>query len=120
MVPKSGAQLPKLQIPLSDAQLAVLIGAALQAELGGSHRAAKTLMAWAGVSDHTARAWLNGRKSPSGSHLIVLAARSRSVMATVLSLTGHDGIALAMDLRAIEIGLEETLTAVRKLQSRGE
>ncbi|MEI9927820.1 MAG: hypothetical protein WDN44_09085 [Sphingomonas sp.] len=74
-------------------------------------------MAWTGVSDHTARAWLNGRTSPSGLHLVALAAHSRLVMATLLRMTGHDGVALAIDLQAIESGLIETLDTVRKLRS---
>lgn len=119
MVPKSGIRLPNWQFPLSDLQLAVLIGAALQRELSGSRRATKTIMGWAGVSDHTARDWLHGRKSPSGAHLLALAAHSRTVMAEVLRITGHDGTAVEIDLHAVEDGLEATLAEVRKLLARG-
>ena len=118
MVPKSGARLPKLQFSLSDSQLAMLIGAALQEQLGGTHRAGKTIMAWTGVSDHTARAWLHGRKSPSGAHLLALAANSPAVMSAVLHVTGHDSAALEIDLAAIEAGLEDALVAVRRLRSQ--
>jgi hypothetical protein len=119
MVPKSGTQLPKSQISLSDAYLAELIARALQDDLGASRRATKTVMTWTGVSDHTARAWLNGRSSPSGVHLVLLAAHCRSVMSTVLRLTGHDDAALWIDLEAMEIGLEKLLTATRQLRSYG-
>ena len=119
MVPKSGTRLPKTQDPLSEARLAVLIGNALQDELGASRRATKTVMSWTGVSDHTARAWLNGRTSPSGLHLVVLAAHCRPVMATVLRLAGHEQVAIAIDLEAIESSLEAILDTARRLRSEG-
>ena len=118
MVPKSGTRLPKLQIALSDVQFAELIGAALQTELGGSRRASKTIMTWTGVSDHTARSWLHGRKSPSGLHLLSLAAQSHSVMGLLLRLTGHDRIGIGIELQILETGLEEALRAVRAVRSR--
>lgn len=117
MLPKTGTSLPKLHISLSDAQLAVIIGTALQTDLGASHRAAKTVMKWTGVSDHTARAWLHGRTSPSGAHLLMLAANCTSVMATVLQLTGHDGIAVSFDLEKMETKLEGILNSVRQLRN---
>jgi len=119
MVPNSGSRLPKTQILLSDAQLAELIGTALRDELGGSRRAAKTIIAWTGVSDRTARAWLNGRTSPSSLHLLAMAAHCQPVMATVLRLTGHEHVAIGINLQAVETGLEQTLAAVRGLRSRG-
>lgn len=120
MVPKSGSRLPKTQISLSDAQLAELIGAALRAELGASRRAAKSIIAWTGVSDRTARAWLNGRTSPSSLHLLAMAAHCKPVMATLLRLTGHEHVAVEIDLQAFEAGLEQTLAVVRRLNSRSQ
>jgi len=117
MVPKSGTRLPKQQISLSDIQFAELIGIALQDELGGSRRASKTIMTWTGVTDHTARDWLNGRKSPSSLHLLALAAQCRSVMSVVLRLTGYDRINVGIELQLIEAGLEEALKAVRAVRS---
>ena len=118
MLPKSGTSLPKSQITLSDTHLAALIGIALQDDLGASRRAAKTVMRWTGVSDHTARAWLNGRASPSGAHLVVLAANCRPVMNTVLQLAGHDGIAIVINLEALESELEAILASTRRLTSK--
>ena len=120
MVPKSGSRLPKTQISLSDSQLSEFIGLALRDELGGSRRAAKTIIAWTGVSDRTARAWLNGRTSPSSVHLLVMAANCSPVMAIVLRLTGHENIAIEIDLQAVETSLEQTLLAVRRLRSRSQ
>lgn len=118
MVPKNGTRLPKPPVSLSEAQFTELIAGALRDELGGSRRASKTIMAWTGVSDHSARAWLNGRKSPSSLHLLALAARSRLVMSLVLRLTGHDRVEIGIDLQTVESGLEDALNAVRALRSR--
>lgn len=70
-------------------------------------------MRWTGVSDTTARSWLCGRVSPSGAHLVTLAANSPSVMTVFLTLSGHSDIEVGLDLRRIEIGLEQALTTVR-------
>lgn len=119
MVPKSGTRLPKSQISISDSHLAELVGRALQDDLGGSRRAAKSVMAWTGVSNHSARAWLNGRVSPSGAHLVMLAANCRPVMLTILRLAGHDRAALGIDLETIESELENLLTVTRQLRLQG-
>lgn len=118
MVPNSGSKLPFLRGDLSDGQLATQIGQALQAELGASRRATKTVMRWTGVSDHTARSWLNGRTSPSGLHMLELAMQSEFVMMTLLRLTGHGELELGLKLHAIEGSLEAALRDVRLL--RGE
>ena len=119
MVPKSGNRVPKLQISLSESEFAHAVGEALQLELGASHRATKTVMAWTGVSDRTARLWLHGSASPNGLHLIVLAAHCRPVLATVLRIMGHDKIALAVDLEMVEGQLEMILESIRRLRIRG-
>lgn len=119
MVPKTGNQVPKSQISLSQSEFAKAVGAALQRELGASHRAAKTVMAWTGVSDRTARLWLHGSTSPSGLHLVVLVAHCPAVLATVLRLAGHRNVALSVNLEAMEAQLEEILESTRQLRLRG-
>lgn len=119
MVPKSGTRLPKTRILLSDMEFAAAIGNALKEDLGGSRRASKSIMAWTGVSDHTARAWINGHVSPSAVHMIMLAAHCRPVMRVMLQLTGNDVAALAIELGAIENALENLLKAARRLRSHG-
>ena len=120
MLPKSGTRLPKSKKPLSDAELAFLIGTALRGELGASHRAAKTIMTWTGVSDHTARSWLNGRSSPSSLHMLALASQSRPVMTTMLKVAGHDDVAIGIDLETLEQALSDTLLKVQSLRSSGQ
>jgi hypothetical protein len=92
------------------------VGGVLRDELGDTHRAAKTVMAWTGVSDHTARSWLHGQSAPDGLHLIALAARSRAIMTMVLYMAGHDTMALEFELEATEHALEAALVTVRRLR----
>lgn len=113
MVLKSGTQVPDSPFVLTDTELAVHIGHALKTELGASRRAAKTVIRWTHVSDRTARKWLHGHASPSGLHLLALAANSPSVMTLILELTGHGDVVLALELQAVERDLERALARVR-------
>lgn len=97
-----------------------MIGSALQTDLGGTRQATKTVMRWTHVSDHTARSWLNGQTSPSSLHLLELASRSDTVMATILQATGHSGLELALDLALAETTLESALLNVRALRAPGD
>ena len=113
MVPKSGSQLPNSPFTLPESEFARQIGEALREELGASRRATKTVMRWTGVSDKAARSWLQGRASPSGLHLVALAARSGPVMTTFLRLTGYGDLEIAMGLRGIETELLRMLAIVQ-------
>jgi len=116
MVPISGSKLRGTPTDLSDALLAHMVGAALQADLGGTRQATKTVMRWTHVSDHTARSWLNGHTSPSSLHLLELATQSHTVMEVILQATGHAGLDFAHDLAAVENVLENALARVRALR----
>jgi len=117
MVRKNRSKLRISPFSLSETDLAAQIREALQEELGASRRATKTVMRWTGVSDTTARAWLQGRASPSGRHLIALAAHSNPVMIILLRLTGHEDLEIGLRLREIETGLEQALEQVRALRT---
>lgn len=117
---KSGKMLPNAPRALSDLDLATMIGAALRDELGNSHRAAKTIMAWTGGSERSARGWLNGEHSPSALHLIALAAKCSGIMTLVLHLAGQERAALAIDIAAIEQALEASLDHLRGLVGEAE
>lgn len=116
MVRKNRGQLRNAAHLMSDSRLAEQIGEALRYELGASRRAAKTVMRWTGVSDTTARSWLNGRTSPSGSHLLELAAHSEPVMIFFLEATGHGDLEIGLRLQEIEHDLEEALDRVRSIR----
>lgn len=116
MVRKNRSQLRKSSDLLSDSLLAEQIGKALRDELGASRRATKTVMRWTGVSDTTARSWLNGRASPSGLHLLELATHSKPVMIYFLEATGHGDLEIGLRLREIERNLEDALDRVRSIR----
>lgn len=116
MVRKNRSTLRKLGISLSESALAEHIGEVLRNELGASRRATKTVMRWTGVSDNTARSWLNGRASPSGLHLLELAAHSEPVMIFLLEVTGHGDLEIGLRLQEIEVDLEDTLDRVRSIR----
>lgn len=119
MVPKTGSGLQKSRVTLSDSHLRSTISTVLLRELGGSHRATKTVMAWTAVSERTARAWLNGQASPSAKNLILLSAQSSNILKAVLNLANHDTVAVAFELKTVELALEESLLAVQKLILKG-
>lgn len=116
MVRNTGTQLRNSVLMLSDSELAMHIGLALMSELGASRRATKTVMRWTGVSDRTAQKWLHGQTSPSGVHLIALAAESPSVFRVVLKLTGNADLEIGIQLREIEAGLEHALAQIHTLR----
>jgi len=62
------------------------IAMALRAELGGTHRAIKSVMRWTDASERTVKYWFAGERGPSGEHLISLARHSDAVMLVVLAL----------------------------------
>ena len=113
MVRKTVTQLRDSRFVLLESDLAQQIGDALRQELGATRQSSKTIMRWTGVSDTTARAWLCGRVSPSGAHLVTLAANSPSVMTVFLTLSGHSDIEVGLDLRRIETALEQALITLR-------
>lgn len=116
MVRKNRRQLSDSRFVLRDRDLAEHIAYLLQKELGASRRATKTVMRWTGVSDTTARAWLHGRASPSGVHLLALAAHSSSIMISVLRITGHGNLEIGLTLSEIEADLEAVLERVRMMR----
>jgi hypothetical protein len=115
MLPKSGSRLPS-RSAISEAELAAAIGRALTGELGGSRRAAKTIMAWTGVSGRTARSWLQGGSCPGGRHLLLLVANCDAVLRALLRLSGRERVGLGVDLAALETRLAGLLEDVRALR----
>jgi len=113
MVRKTVTTLRDSRFVLLESDLAHQIGDALRQELGATRQSSKTIMRWTGVSDTTARSWLCGRVSPSGAHLVTLAANSRSVMTVFLTLSGHSDLEVGLDLRRIETDLEQALLTIR-------
>lgn len=120
MVSKTGSRLPKSQFVISDTELANEVSEALIAELSGSHRATKTVMTWTGVSERTARSWINGYSCPSAANLLMLSGHCDAVLQAALRLAGYKDISLVFDLRGAEEALEASLNSVRELIENGQ
>lgn len=88
------------------------IAAALKADLGDTHRAVKTLMAWTGASERTAKHWLAGTHGPSGDHLINLARYSDAVLYYFLSAAHRSFIDPRIQLVTIRARLIELVEAI--------
>lgn len=91
------------------------IAAALERELGSSHKAIKTTMSWTGVSERTAKNWLSGTHGPSGEHLIELMRHSDEIMKTVLDLCTRHEVCLSLELNSLRVSLVRMLSAADKL-----
>ena len=116
MFPKIGKTFPngdRSRINLLEYQVA--IAAALKRELGGSHRAIKTVMRWTGVSERTAKNWIAGSHGPSGEHLIELLRNSDEVVAAVLSLSGRTELQIGAGLQETRETLLQVLGTVDAL-----
>lgn len=113
-LPKMGKELP---IPrrLKSAAYALEIAKALRAELGGSHRAIKTLMRWTQASERTAKCWLAGTSGPSGEHLLALVRNSDAVLERVLALAGRKPILEPKHLESLKVAMASTTLAIDAL-----
>ena len=116
MFPKMGKTFPNgdgKRINRIEYQAAV--AAALKRELGGSHRAIKTVMKWTGVSERTAKNWIAGSHGPAGEHLVELLRNSNEVVATVLSLSARNELQIAAGLHEARETLLQALGTVDAL-----
>ncbi len=90
VVPETGALVhPTLDRPADHAKYAAMISAALRKDLGHTHRAAKTVMPWTGVSERTVKHWFAGTGSPGGKLLAILVHYSDTVLTEFLALAGR-------------------------------
>ena len=78
--PKKGNKLPD---DVCATSLASQIAAALKRDLGHTHATVKTLSAWTGAHERTAKQWLSGRICPRGDHLVRLARHSDEVFEVI-------------------------------------
>lgn len=73
----------------------------LKQELGGSHRAIKTVMGWTNASERTVKHWFAGTHGPSGHHLIAIVSNSDAVLKYVLFASRRSSIAVGADMLAL-------------------
>ncbi|MBL7099971.1 MAG: XRE family transcriptional regulator [Alphaproteobacteria bacterium] len=87
----------------------VMVAGALRNELGGSHKAIKTLMRWTGASARTAKNWLAGTCGPSGAHFVYLMKHSDVLFNEVLAAAGRRRASSAEAVGTARILLAEAL-----------
>jgi hypothetical protein len=110
MLRKKGKRFPER--PRTGDSYAAAIADALRTELGGTHRATKTVMRWTGASERTVKNWLSSRCGPSGDHLIRLARESDTVLATVLALADRNHHMVGGDIRKIRDSLDQVVRLI--------
>ena len=113
MFSKKGNYFPnRARTPKTKITYPAAIAAALQTELGDSHRAIKTVMRWTGASERTVKNWLAGTKGPRGEHLLGLIRHSNLVLEVVLQLTSREQVIVGNALLDARNALVETLTKI--------
>jgi hypothetical protein len=113
MFPKKGNKLHrKLRKQEAKSEFERAVASALKSELGSSHRAVKTVMAWTDASERTAKHWLAGTHGPSGRHLIALARHSNAVMTYFVTATGRHPLLVGMQLAELRSKLLNTIELI--------
>lgn len=108
---KAGTKVPGDE----ERQYALLVAGALQADLGGSHQAVKTVMRWSGVGERTAKHWLAGSRGPGGPQLLSLIRNSDRVFETVMISSGRTEAVGGQKLVHARKQLEAMLEVIRAL-----
>jgi hypothetical protein len=113
MFPKKGNKLHrKLRKEEAKNEFEKAVAAALKSELGSSHQAVKTVMAWTGASERTVKHWLAATHAPSGRHLIALARHSNAVMTYIVAATGRHSLLIGIQLPELRSKLFETIELI--------
>lgn len=94
-----------------------IVATALRKELGGSHRATKTVMRWTGASERTVKHWLAGHHGPSGAHLIALIRESEAMYEAVLMAANRRDALVAARMLAAHATMIEVMAAVQQARS---
>jgi hypothetical protein len=89
-----------------------VVAAGLQAELGDTHRAVKTVMKWTGANERTVKNWLAGRYGPNGEHLVHLLRHSDEVFDAFLRLAGREQAIAGENLITVRDALAEALVKI--------
>lgn len=115
MFPKKGSSFPVGRDALTDSEFAQVIASALKIEFGSTRNGAKMIMQWTGVSQRTAKNWLNGTNAPNGVHLILLARESNAVLKAIMLLAERPEMSLGASLLSLRRVLAETMTALDQM-----
>lgn len=97
---------------LAQKQYAAEIARALQAELGETHQATKTLMRWTNANERTVKNWLAGSNGPRGEHLVALIKHSDLALAAFLGMAGRPCALTASELPLLRQRLEMAIERI--------
>ena|SRR5680860_313424 len=116
MFPKEGKFLPgRRRGDSGGGGYASAIAAALQQELGATHRAVKTIMKWTGANERTVKNWLAAKNGPRGEHLIELIRYSDAVLHASLHMAGRTQPIASEKVLQIRGVLSETVELIDRL-----
>ncbi len=94
MFPKKGNKFPKRTSPgRFPPTCASVVADALRSELGGTHRAIKTVMDWTDASERTIKNWFGADSSPHGDYFLILLGKSDVLLNAVLAAVGRIDLA---------------------------
>ena len=88
------------------------IATTLKTELGTTHQAIKTVMAWTGASERTAKHWFAGTHEPSASHLIALVHHSDEVLTAFLEAADRPALRVQLQLAGVRAKLLELVAVI--------
>jgi len=122
MFPKKGKIFPaRSKATENEINYANAISLALRAELGGSHRAVKTIMQWSTANERTIKNWLAGKSGPRGQHLIDVIRHSDAALSAVLCLAGRREVVTVVNLEDLRCHLAASLVELdRALEKRAQ
>lgn len=94
---------------LSSEAYAAIIATALRRELGGTHRAVKTVRRWTGAGERTVTNWLAAEHGPSGPHLAMLSNHSDAVLEAFLIMSGRERVVIDFEVSRFKRVLLDTV-----------
>lgn len=100
---------------LSSEAYAAIIATALRRELGGTHRAVKTVRRWTGAGERTVTNWLAAEHGPSGPYLTTLSHHSDAVLEAFLIMAGRERAVIGLEISRFRKVLLDTLERLEEL-----
>ncbi len=94
---------------LSSEAYAAIISTALRRDLGGTHRAVKTVRRWTGAGERTVTNWLAAEHGPSAPHLAMLSHHSDAVLEAFLIMAGRERVIVDLEVSRFRKVLLATL-----------
>jgi hypothetical protein len=114
MFPKTGNSFHFRSERCTKSEFDELIADALKQELSDTHQAVKTIRRWTGVSERTAKYWLDGTHGPCAVHLAALAEHSDAVLVQFLTVARREELLEELELSALCAKLRDLVRAIER------